>query len=268
MDKKSFILYTSFYEPIKSLTNEEKGALLDAIFRYAMGEDFEQWPQGRVSMAFEFIKGSMKRDQEHYQEVCRKRAEAGRRGGAPSGNTNASKQLQAKQAKQANVCFDKQNKQMQAKQADNDNDNDNDIIISSTKVDVSDLGSDAAVTPQDVVRAWNGLTGGIWGTLQSISTSSTRWKMARARILSEGWEQFVTTIAKAKQSEYLTSGNAAWFCFDWFIKPNNYVKVRDGNYMNTSKNNNNGKRTTDTQRRRGAALDIAGFTEEDYSEPL
>lgn len=118
MGRNSFVLYTEYKEPISLLSVEEKAQLLEAIFEYADGNEVEL--KGAAMMAFSFIKAQMDRDTEKYEEICKKRREAGAKGGAPIGNKNA------KQAKQANGCINNQNKQTQAKQPDNDNDNEDD----------------------------------------------------------------------------------------------------------------------------------------------
>ena len=125
--KNSFVLYTDYKQNIDCLSQKQKGDLLDAIFEYAekmTDESLEVVLDDVTKMAFGFIKSQMKKDFDKYNEICEKRRIAGLKGGAPKGNKNASKQ--------ANGYSNKQNNQMetkQAKQADNDNDNDNDNDI-------------------------------------------------------------------------------------------------------------------------------------------
>ena len=120
MGKDSFILYDNYDEQISTLTDEQAGVLVKAIFAYRNGKELPKM-DGYVSMAFSFIRAQLAREQEKYDGICEKRRAAGAMGGAPKNNQNASKQ-----PKQANATKCDQNNQMQAKQADNDNDNDND----------------------------------------------------------------------------------------------------------------------------------------------
>ena len=87
MGRNSFVLYTEYKEPISLLSVEEKAQLLEAIFEYADGNEVEL--KGAAMMAFSFIKAQMDRDTEKYEEICKKRREAGAKGGAPIGNKNA-----------------------------------------------------------------------------------------------------------------------------------------------------------------------------------
>ena len=74
-NKPSFLLYKSFYEPIKNFTLEEKGLLFDAIFNFQNGILVENLsPQ--VAMAFAFFKNQFELDGFKYQQKCDKNAES------------------------------------------------------------------------------------------------------------------------------------------------------------------------------------------------
>jgi hypothetical protein len=77
--KESFILYQNYYEILKSLADEQLGILLRAIFIYnETGEVITLATDVRI--AFEFIKSQLDRDNKRYEEVIKKRAEAGKIG--------------------------------------------------------------------------------------------------------------------------------------------------------------------------------------------
>lgn len=102
MSKDSFVLYNSFYEPLKSLTDEQLGRLMRAIFEYKIGKcrdaqtgaagiankmgasmpdfdaGFEIDPD--IAMAFKFIKYRLDTDEKKYFEVVEKRRQAGASG--------------------------------------------------------------------------------------------------------------------------------------------------------------------------------------------
>ena len=59
--KKSFILYTDFYDSIKILPDLEKGRLLTAIFEYVINGK-ENNTKNTTGMAFSFIKKTLDRD--------------------------------------------------------------------------------------------------------------------------------------------------------------------------------------------------------------
>ena len=105
-DKKSFVLYTEYEENLEELPDEELGQLFRAIFSYVNGGIVPDLPPS-ARMAFSFIRKDLDRNQAKYEETCRKRREAGSKGGRPP-KANANDENQTK-----------------AKKPDNDNDNDN-----------------------------------------------------------------------------------------------------------------------------------------------
>lgn len=116
-DKKSFVLYTEYEENLEELPDEELGQLFRAIFSYVnRGVVPELSPS--TKMAFSFIRKDLDRNQAKYEEICRKRREAGSKGGRPP-KANADGENQTK-AKKANGFSENQTK---AKKPDNDNDN-------------------------------------------------------------------------------------------------------------------------------------------------
>lgn len=78
--KKSFILYTDFYDGIKFLNNEEKGEFIDMVFKYIRGEEFEEKYSTSSIIAFNFIKPTLDRDNEKWEKEINARSEAGKKG--------------------------------------------------------------------------------------------------------------------------------------------------------------------------------------------
>lgn len=109
------MIYGAWQEPIMRLSNESKGMLLVALLEYHNSGREIDLPID-VQMAFLFMKKQMDMDAEKYQTTCAKRAESGRKGGI----TKQNKQMLA------NAKSAKQNKQKQAKLADNDKEKDKD----------------------------------------------------------------------------------------------------------------------------------------------
>ncbi len=113
--KESFILYKSFYDPIKGLSDEEKARILDSIFSYHIsGEVPEMSPV--CQMAFSFIKSQFDRDDEKYQAIIHRNRNNGIKGGRPSKNPGEPK-------KPSGLIGTSENPG-EPKKADNDNDND------------------------------------------------------------------------------------------------------------------------------------------------
>lgn len=73
-EKKSFILYHDQYAPLAGLNFEQKGKLLDALFKFSMGDKVEI-DDPVVNMAFAFIATTIERDNQSYERKCLKNKE-------------------------------------------------------------------------------------------------------------------------------------------------------------------------------------------------
>jgi len=79
IEKKGFIIYTSYYEILKDIPNDKLGLLFRAIFEYQVnGKEIEL--TNEIKMAFSFIKNQFKIDNQKYNEIQTKRSEAGKIG--------------------------------------------------------------------------------------------------------------------------------------------------------------------------------------------
>ena len=115
-EKKSFLLYTGYFEQIEMLNIEQRGILLTAIMAFQTDTDMPEM-DALTKMAFSFISADMRRDNEKYEEIVERRKESGRKGGL---------ETQAKRASASSATFAsnsefKQNQANQANQAVNVN---------------------------------------------------------------------------------------------------------------------------------------------------
>ena len=78
-DKKSFVMYKSWGSAIGQMSDEQAGKLIKAI--YALQDNPETTVDDpATSFVFAIIRDKMLEDAEAYEETCRRRAEAGRKG--------------------------------------------------------------------------------------------------------------------------------------------------------------------------------------------
>ena len=121
--KVAFLVYYDWESLFNSLdNNEQAGELIKALFAFAKRGEIAEFT-GALKMAFVFMSQQLERDADKWEEICSQRSEAGRKGGAPKGNKNASKQ-----PKQPFGCLNNQNQPKQPKQADTDTEYDTDNI--------------------------------------------------------------------------------------------------------------------------------------------
>lgn len=151
--KKSFILYTDLIHVVETLEDNEAGALLKHLLRYV--NDLNPEPPDRLTqIVFEPIRQQLKRDLGEWSEKLAKRAEAGRLGGAKSGEARASKTKQ----NEAKVAFASKNEA-------------NEAVNVNVNVNVKEKGNVVGVPPtpedtdyKDCIEVYNNfikkLTGG------------------------------------------------------------------------------------------------------------
>lgn len=82
---------------------------------------------------------------------------------------------------------------------------------------------------QRLIEKWNSLN--LSTKLTKITVGTNRYKMLRARIKNYSEEEILNAVDEVRKSKFLI-GQATDFeiTFDWFIKPNNFLKVLEGNY--------------------------------------
>lgn len=101
-----------------------------------------------------------------------------------------------------------------------------------SEVEQKGTASSDAVKPADVQRiidSWNSL--GL-NKVKAINPDTSRYSMLRKRLKDYGVDTIVEGVEKIRHSSFLQGhNNKGWtVTFDWFIKPDNFQKVIDGNY--------------------------------------
>jgi len=116
----------------------------------------------------------------------------------------------------------------------NTNNNNNNILCDTQSQ------SDKKINIQDqILEKWNELPDPI-PKVRKVGTGTQRHKLLKARIGQYDLETILQAIENIKKSDLLLGiNNSGWtITFDWFLNPNNFLKVLEGNYI--SKNANKG----------------------------
>lgn len=117
--------------------------------------------------------------------------------------------------------------------------------IGKDRINIS-LSNDNDCQTQNVQLAIERWNSNCISPVSQMSKSSTRYKMLSSRIKEYGIDTVLKTMDKVKESTFLKGGNQrSWVVtLDWFVKPNNFPKVMDGNYddrkTNSGDSNNQG----------------------------
>lgn len=87
MDRKSFVVYCSWENMLRVLTDEEKGRFLMALLDYEKN-GVVPMNDPKIEMAFGLIKGRLDEDIDAYRKQCAVNIENGKKGGRPPKNRN------------------------------------------------------------------------------------------------------------------------------------------------------------------------------------
>lgn len=261
--RESFIVHNSTREIIEALDGEQVKELMLALIAHNEGEEVQPFEDLVVKMAFIPLRQQMDRENEKYEETCKRRAEAGRKGGAARRTaepeeteeelqdvtgegeetpetcetseevleeTEESKQSLAKEAIASKT---KQRLAKKAKASDTDTDTESDTdtdIYNNTLSCISESPKSREPTLKDVVNLYTELCPSL-PTVRTLSES--RKRTVRARLKKYSLDDFREVFAKAEKSDFLCGRSGKWRAsFDWLINDTNMAKVLDGNYDN------------------------------------
>lgn len=120
---------------------------------------------------------------------------------------------------------------------DIDKEKDNKLIVSKDTICQTDV--------RRVIEEWNKLQEVGINPIRDIKPSSKRCQLLKGRIREYGLDDVINAIENVRNSDFLRGeNNRGWLItFDWFVKPNNFAKVLEGNY---NKEGQHGTRRTVT----------------------
>ena len=111
-----------------------------------------------------------------------------------------------------------------------------------------DTSNDTWIKP--IKDAWNRLDENI-PRLQVINPNSERYKLTKTAVNDYGVDKVVGVIQSINDSEFLKGYVTEWkIYFDWFIKPNNFIKVMEGNYIDKDNKENKTTKIADLARQK------------------
>lgn len=246
----SFILYTSDYQLIEGLTDEQLGQLTRALFIYARdGEVINLEPV--VRMAFVFIKDKIDRNQQKYQKKCERNRENIRKRWNKS-NTNDTKENE-RIPSDTNV-YERIPSDTTRYLIDSDSDSDSDVSketdnkpskegIQSASVKTEAPGGGKVSKSQKIDYAavkeyWNRKHDETKSAMPPITLMTENRKVmvkARVRQCKGDVKTLYRVIDIAMASDFMNGNNKhGWLGkFDWiFGNEQNFAKVLEGNFNN------------------------------------
>lgn len=107
---------------------------------------------------------------------------------------------------------------------DIDKEKDNKLIVSKDTICQTDV--------RRVIEEWNKLQEVGINPIRDIKQSSKRYQLLKGRIREYGMDDILKAIDNIRNSDFLRGeNNRGWMItFDWFVRPNNFLKTLEGNY--------------------------------------
>jgi hypothetical protein len=224
-DKNSFIVYSQWQENMDGFPDDVQNEIRKAIFFYAMGRELPKMCPLAEGF-FWGIKCQMDANTKKYEEISKKRSEAGRKSG----------EARTKQTKGTNVDFVEHNVNDNVNVNDNDNVNvplynGGDIISPAAQEENLSLNHQA----RDFVRFFNEKVEGT--CIPQVKKITEKREIAIGRILhTMGRETMEEVIIKATSPNCILAAENRGVGIDWFTNEDNAIKVLEGNYDNTRTN--------------------------------
>ncbi|AUN25422.1 hypothetical protein RSJ21_09230 [Clostridium botulinum] len=131
---------------------------------------------------------------------------------------------------------------------------DKDIDIEEDKDNTTEVVSSNKLQP--IVDKWNSLN---LNKLIAINKGTIRYKLLNARIKEYGIDNILKAIENIETRPFLKGQNKkGWtITFDWLVKPNNFIKVLEGNY--TDKEGVNGGTKQDSSGNKKQEYDFSKY---------
>lgn len=237
-----FTFHRHWMDDGDEMTEQERHEYLDAIVRYGLygkRKAMSQYVRGRmITVMREMDEEAAK--EEHITAV---RREAGRKGG--QANRSKPKQTEAKEAI-ASQPYNKDTRVPARRQAYTDGISTSlcsvDIISSSSSSSTDNTGSGVAAAGggrggnSPFVSLWNEAikaAGSPIRTIRSVTPGTKRHTLVLGLVKQYGEDGVREAIGRLLACDYTNGGsNIGWLpTFDWFVQPDNFQKVLEGNFF-------------------------------------
>ena len=128
-----------------------------------------------------------------------------------------------------------QQNKIKNKKEELDKEKDNNLIVSKDTIRQTDV--------RRVIEEWNKLQDVGIAPIRDIKPASKRGQMLKGRIREYGMDDLLKAMDNIRHSDFLRGENKnGWMItFDWFVKPNNFLKVLEGNYNGDRKHGSGAK---------------------------
>lgn len=218
-DKYYFPLWFDTLKKTEKLKDAEFGRLVRALLEYGSTGKTTELPTEREQVHFEYLSDRFDTAQAKCENISKIRSECGSKGGAPTGNTNATK-----------TSKNNQNQAKQAYKKEKEEYKENVSYGHEKEIDATASDERDPCPYAEIMELFNATCTSL---PQIRSIDGTRRKVVHARwIAHPDITVFRELFETAQASSFLTGGSKnGWRAsFDWLVAPGNFTKVLEGNY--------------------------------------
>ena len=231
--KMSFVMYEDWMNIILSLPDKESLDLVRTVFSYCLGKEYEGSPVSNGLLAT--MKPTIDADVAKYKRVREKNLEnIMKRWHKEESGIQQNTVVYGGIQPNTNVI------RSNTKSVDIDIDRDIDRDIPSDKglkkKDDKSSQKEGRIPKADldeIVSRWNTLPDPV-PKITVLKTGTKRYESLAARYDEYGVDNIMIAIEKVRKSSFLCGKSSSWhISFDWFVLPNNFPKVLEGNYTDS-----------------------------------
>lgn len=240
MQKESFVFKKSWLLAIEGYASNVRCEFYEAVFAYLSCGRTVDLVSGGAKRAFASVKKDIElynADVDKQQHISDVRREAGKK----SGEARRNKSIEQKETKRTNVQFvqDEQNppspSRMHVLEVNQDNIDDYKNKIQKIEKETQKKENEKEIDVRAFIEYFNETLRKANAVIpHSCTVTEKRVTALKARCREHGKESLKTMTEKAAQSDFLNGrNNKCWVAsLDWLLRPNNFVKVIEGNYDN------------------------------------
>ena len=241
---KAFYSYMENEEKLNMLTDEQAGRLYKALYAYSRtGERPDMSDDPLLNYALADFLIDVDRDREKYEQTCKRRAEAGRKGG----KANASN----KEAKQANASFAKQKEAKGSKVSETE---------AETEAETDNIACAILNKPRSDFDNKANLVLQLFRTFCPSFVQPDKLTEYRKRLIYQAEQDgidFEQLFKRAQSSKFLT--NSKGIGIDWILTTKNTQKILEGNFDKEFKPPDRRKSKGSIYSSEGASFDIRKY---------
>lgn len=218
MEQQYTELFLEWEEIFREFDNDRAMELVYGIFEKAKTGENPTFSDTDMRLGWLAIRGTMDR----WGEKKRRNRENGKKGGAPKGNKNAIKTTETTDSTENNPKQPTVEKNNPHNQNQNQNHNHNQVVAYVGELDQA--------TANEIVDEWNNNLTTL--NIASLKPMTKRWDNLRLTLANHPYGELITVIRDIDNQAFFQkkAQEGSRVTFDWFIQPDNFQKVFEGNY--------------------------------------